>query len=194
MRSLILSILLFGCGLANAASVQVDGEHAIGITNLTISGTDYDVVFDDLYDASLSTAAGYDGWIDVFGSGQSELAFDTTYDMAQLFSVAGVVGVKDLNGVDLTGPYNNFGVAIFTDYDDGIPCFEGGSAEAALARTTESTPGSWGPMIDSCVPYDNYLWAGANFKVSAVPVPAAVWLLGSALAGLGWLRRKQSRS
>jgi len=28
----------------------------------------------------------------------------------------------------------------------------------------------------------------ANF--SAVPVPAAVWLFGSALAGLGWMRRK----
>ena len=27
--------------------------------------------------------------------------------------------------------------------------------------------------------------------VSAVPIPAAVWLFGSALAGLGWLRRKQ---
>ena len=27
---------------------------------------------------------------------------------------------------------------------------------------------------------------------SAVPVPAAVWLFGSALAGLGWVRRKQS--
>lgn len=26
-------------------------------------------------------------------------------------------------------------------------------------------------------------------NVSAVPVPAAVWLFGSALAGLGWLRR-----
>jgi hypothetical protein len=26
--------------------------------------------------------------------------------------------------------------------------------------------------------------------VSAVPVPAAVWLFGSALAGLGWFRRK----
>jgi hypothetical protein len=26
--------------------------------------------------------------------------------------------------------------------------------------------------------------------VSAVPVPAAVWLFGSALAGLGWMRRK----
>jgi hypothetical protein len=27
---------------------------------------------------------------------------------------------------------------------------------------------------------------------AAVPIPAAVWLFGSALAGLGWLRRKQS--
>jgi hypothetical protein len=31
-----------------------------------------------------------------------------------------------------------------------------------------------------------------NIVVSAVPVPAAVWLFGSALAGLGWLRRKQT--
>ena len=29
-----------------------------------------------------------------------------------------------------------------------------------------------------------------NVNVSAVPIPAAVWLFGSALAGLGWLRRK----
>jgi hypothetical protein len=27
--------------------------------------------------------------------------------------------------------------------------------------------------------------------VTAVPVPAAIWLFGSALAGLGWMRRKQ---
>ena len=30
-----------------------------------------------------------------------------------------------------------------------------------------------------------------DITVSAVPVPAAVWLFGSALAGLGWIRRKQ---
>ena len=29
-------------------------------------------------------------------------------------------------------------------------------------------------------------------SVSAIPVPAAVWLFGSALAGLGWMRRKQT--
>lgn len=28
--------------------------------------------------------------------------------------------------------------------------------------------------------------------LTAVPVPAAVWLFGSALAGLGWMRRKQT--
>jgi hypothetical protein len=31
-----------------------------------------------------------------------------------------------------------------------------------------------------------------NFSASVVPIPAAVWLFGSALAGLGWLRRKQT--
>jgi hypothetical protein len=31
-----------------------------------------------------------------------------------------------------------------------------------------------------------------SVSVSAIPVPASVWLFGSALTGLGWLRRKQS--
>jgi hypothetical protein len=31
-----------------------------------------------------------------------------------------------------------------------------------------------------------------NISVSAVPVPAAVWLFGSALAGLGWMRRRKT--
>jgi hypothetical protein len=40
-----------------------------------------------------------------------------------------------------------------------------------------------------CGEYDVYL---DDIVVSAVPVPAAAWLFGSALAGLGWLRRKQT--
>ena len=31
-----------------------------------------------------------------------------------------------------------------------------------------------------------------DITVSAVPIPAAVWLFGSALAGLGWLKRKKT--
>lgn len=40
-----------------------------------------------------------------------------------------------------------------------------------------------------------YPFAGGavdNISATAVPIPAAVWLFGSALAGLGWLRRKQT--
>jgi hypothetical protein len=36
-----------------------------------------------------------------------------------------------------------------------------------------------------------YAWVGANFReASVVPAPAAVWLFGSALAGLGAVRRR----
>ena len=31
-----------------------------------------------------------------------------------------------------------------------------------------------------------------NLVVNVVPIPAAVWLFGSALVGLGWLRRRQT--
>jgi hypothetical protein len=35
-------------------------------------------------------------------------------------------------------------------------------------------------------------YADYSVTFSAVPIPAAVWLFGSALAGLGWMRRKQT--
>jgi hypothetical protein len=33
-------------------------------------------------------------------------------------------------------------------------------------------------------------WRG--YELNIIPIPAAVWLFGSALAGLGWMRRKQT--
>jgi len=38
---------------------------------------------------------------------------------------------------------------------------------------------------------DNYVQLD-DIVVNAVPIPAAFWLFGSALAGLGWFRRRQS--
>ena len=62
----------------------------------------------------------------------------------------------------------------------------GGNVAFALASSVEG----------SCDSPDCNFGSGARFvtsgEVTAVPIPAAVWLLGSALAGLGWLRRKQT--
>jgi hypothetical protein len=38
--------------------------------------------------------------------------------------------------------------------------------------------------------YEGIVYDGGTLEGSVVPIPAAVWLFGSALAGLGWLRRK----
>jgi hypothetical protein len=38
--------------------------------------------------------------------------------------------------------------------------------------------------------YDTNLYSGGSFTGSTVPIPAAVWLFGSALGILAWLRRR----
>jgi hypothetical protein len=45
-------------------------------------------------------------------------------------------------------------------------------------------------ICESCTDLSGF--AIDNVTASVVPIPAAVWLFGSALAGLGWMRRKQT--
>jgi hypothetical protein len=35
-------------------------------------------------------------------------------------------------------------------------------------------------------------WASDSITLNVIPIPASVWLFGSALAGLGWMRRKKT--
>lgn len=58
-----------------------------------------------------------------------------------------------------------------------------GGEVSLLPTSSEAEYGAFGG------PYEYFFTSGT---VSAVPVPAAVWLFGSALAGLGWIRRKQA--
>jgi hypothetical protein len=45
---------------------------------------------------------------------------------------------------------------------------------------------------DSYSPIRSVSYGALLVRTTAVPIPAAVWLFGSALAGLGWMRRKKS--
>jgi len=78
------------------------------------------------------------------------------------------------------------------------------AAGGTVSKTYEFTLDTWGTVT-----FDNS-WSGLtsisvsainnpsfdsaidNITVSAVPVPAAVWLFGSALAGLGWMHRRKT--
>jgi hypothetical protein len=94
--------------------------------------------------------------------------------------------------------YNNlFSLTVTGNYEGG------GSIERVFAPNGEFLEG-WGfdelwvnlqsvefSAAGSFVALDNIVVSG-DFAVSAVPIPAAAWLFGSALAGLGWMRRKQT--
>jgi hypothetical protein len=51
---------------------------------------------------------------------------------------------------------------------------------------------AWSGLSSITFQADAGIIALDNLEVTAVPIPAAVWLFGSALAGLGWMRRKQT--
>jgi hypothetical protein len=55
-----------------------------------------------------------------------------------------------------------------------------------------NTGGTYGLIVPSSEMYGFYpaFRVVTSGTVSAVPIPAAVWLFGSALAGLGWMRRR----
>ena len=73
-------------------------------------------------------------------------------------------GIADLSVAVGTGDWLNLELVTFSASGGGFGFFEEAGAQIQLD----------------------------NVSVSAVPVPAAVWLFGSALAGLGWMRRKQT--
>jgi hypothetical protein len=87
------------------------------------------------------------------------------------------------------------------DYDFSITAtLAGGGLVSDLVSVTEIdsqydtflNSGLFNNIVNFSVSTDGTTPALAldNIAVTAVPVPAAVWLFGSALAGLGWMRRK----
>ena len=63
-----------------------------------------------------------------------------------------------------------------------------GSAILSEALEAELLSGLWYVNLYT----SNFGGGEIRGQINAVPVPAAVWLFGSALAGLGWFRRRQT--
>ncbi|MGI9342010.1 MAG: hypothetical protein ACR2QV_04130, partial [Gammaproteobacteria bacterium] len=127
--------------------------------------------------------------LDVFGSGAGE--FDRLFVTGDIL-LAGPVGL--LPGVDPGGSvvFNLLDALSLAELVDNISIFDfvlGGTQEMPTMLTDASlfneltfmgqtSSGSFGLLLQS------------DGSFSVVPVPASVWLFGSALALLGWMRRR----
>lgn len=97
----------------------------------------------------------------------------------ELTNAGGIVhllpGTYDPFTDSYTGGSGEYGCSL-----EGCSFYDGGSTQGnALFDTFIGTP------EDCCT-----ITTSAYLVGTVVPIPAAVWLFGSALAGLGWLRRK----
>ncbi len=171
MKNLIAAFLLLGCGSAWAIPVQ---------WTLT------DVTFDD--GQTLEGGFTYDA------------SADTYSDVYMYASDLFLVGYSD-SPLPPFVIFNWLGSSTATNlsaesWHDGLGKFrlnlEFASALTNAGGAVNFLPTS-GELNYGCCPespfYERFIVSGT---VSAVPIPAAVWLFGSALAGLGWMRRRQT--
>ena len=165
-KSVFFTIALIVSAATQAAPVLTYSSPGVltAIGDLNIGGTLYNVDF-----GATSGFATYGGtkhfWAD---------------QTASTLAASEVVVQLDLAGVTAL---NNGGGA-----SCGSPCFQ-------VYETTTGT-GSVGIYIDPWVNNGTFAQQitpiATAWSVSVIPVPAAVWLFGSALAGLGWMRRRKS--
>jgi hypothetical protein len=154
-------------------------------TNTPINGTSYNTAFSNNATTDNGTADA-DGWVDGSGNPVSE--------MGHLFYVTlgnlGVCTPDDANpglcvnppsfGLTNTGPFSNaqsFNYWSGSEFDAGIAWnlnFASGRQRNDLSKNQSLLA-----------------WAVRSGDVSAVPVPAAVWLFGSGLLGLMGVMRRQ---
>jgi hypothetical protein len=181
VNSLFLAGLLMGSSVASAATVLVtgdDAEIATGILNLDVNGFVYNVDFDE-------------GTADEFyGTGPRTFDFDNASD-AQAANDAIVTALNDVVQSDILlvgGVINNS-----DQYGIGFASTNG-NVDIAVGRYNDPVASAWANAGgQSVIGTDTLVYA--NFQPAVIPVPAAVWLFGSALGVLGWLRRmKKSNS
>jgi len=178
MRKLFAAVVLAAFSVsANAAIVQYDMTFAdSGGGDGYSAGTNGTGVFFWDTVAEEMTSFTWD-----FGSGKTGGVIDTSGLTGQILFeaftgnnvVAGQDWSVDSDGLGLSGGY------LINPFPIGSIGFEGIYADSASEYRVNDGAGV-------------YYRGTYSVSASAVPVPAAVWLFGSALAGLGWMKRKQT--
>jgi hypothetical protein len=204
-------------GAADTADLRDAGDSVSGVMN--IDGTDVDytleltaenVVGDIFWNGPGRSEPGGLSWDD--GSGDNswtlELSFSRTVNL--VFSQVGQSGLANEPGSVWTIQWDSNGQTAISDPDNQLddPITTAGAGFATFSSLSRigngnatwsiSGPDSSTYVIDwsSLVNGPGTDAIGINTtlsRLSAVPLPAGLWLLGSALGVLGWMRRSASR-
>lgn len=188
VRKLLLIVLLLGAALsAQAASVTLAPATIQGFTALSSTGAPITAKTNETaLGASFTTLWGFTvngtNSVDVGATG---LGLDwSTFDSFELL-------LANDNENDW-----NFSVSVSDGVDTNTSAVASLAPDSVLNSFTVSLAGLAAGSIDSVfVTVSGDLPVGgddrtAEYTISAVPVPAAVWLFASALGGLGWFRRR----
>ena len=182
--SVVAMSLLLGANVASAATVtfgSLQGK-AIGITDLDIGGTLYDVLFDEKVPAVL-----------VYGEFPGTFTFTTSGDAQD--AVIAVNAALNGENARIVGEDTPLDISVNTSfniaYDSSGPSAVLGLADFQVGSNPTSDQWVNSGSGSTSWTAEERTWATFT-PAAAVPVPAAVWLFGSGLLGLIGIARRKS--
>jgi hypothetical protein len=173
MKKLIALVLLLGCGVANAMTVTLTKHGTDGVL-ATFSGSGKAI-------PDANNTATVVGDIGNFTNIEVAPTLVTPINFTEVINITSLSFDDDGTTGDDFAIFYDTAVVLSTDYS-----IEGASVLLGV-NFSDLNPGIYiGNASFSAV----RLGEKITLEVSAVPIPAAVWLFGSSLGLLGWLRRK----
>lgn len=163
---LAITCLTLSIGANAAYVVESAPGVATGIGNLEIDGTFYNVDFEAVGNAYSTFGGSENFW------GDEASAVIATGAAADVLTSSGIFTLN--NGTFTTLGFEGFGAYFPAD---------GAAVERAVAGVWIADVGDWAV---------SEAYAGTAWSVTTVPLPAAAWLFGSALLGLGAIKRRKS--
>jgi hypothetical protein len=163
-----------------------DNTNAIGILNLEISGTAYDVDFTQItITDGLGPASG-----DVFAGPVEDIVANQA---AATAAVAAINAALDATGtVKTAGSVLNNIYSVPYLFDDQRSIGQGGCGYlCTMDGDSLFIAGTWGTPVNGAYDIDDQIYVARFTTPATVPLPPAAFLFVSGLAILGWVRRRQ---
>lgn len=194
------SAMTMGASVAHSAIVEVEGNDTFATANAGTIGSTHTGTIGDASAASndvdiwsfnlnagstLNTSISYTGLYNASDANPVMTLF--MENGGSYYSVASTDPSAHGTGFSFTAwATGNYFLAITADFNQGLDAFGNASSDAYF----QSTESILGTAFDS---FAGNSFTSFSYEVSAVPVPAAVWLFGSGLLGLvGMARRRKA--